>query len=66
MQKGAAALQEWQLQTDATSTANLIIRNATSGNTIQTFNTYWKCNNTVLQCGASVRMSGTSSTNFSR
>ena len=37
--KGNAALQEWQLQTDATSTANLIIRNATSGVTIQTFGT---------------------------
>jgi len=37
--KGNAALQQWQLQTDATSTANLIIRNATTGVTIQTFGT---------------------------
>ena len=59
--KGAAALQEWQLQTDATSTANLIIRNATSGNTIQTFNTTGNIT-TPLQCGACVRMSaGTTS-----
>ena len=57
--KGAAALQEWQLQTDATSTANLIIRNATSGNTIQTFNTTGNVT-TPLQCGASVRMSASS------
>ena len=37
--KGNAALQQWQLQTDATSTANLIVRNATTGVTIQTFGT---------------------------
>ena len=54
--KGNSALQEWQLQTDATSTANLIIRNATSGNTIQTFNTTGNIT-TPLQCGACVRMS---------
>ena len=37
--KGNTALQQWQLQTDATSTANLIVRNATTGVTIQTFGT---------------------------
>ena len=57
--KGNSALQEWQLQTDATSTANLIIRNATSGNTIQTFNTTGNIT-TPLQCGACVRMSASS------
>ena len=54
--KGASALQQWQLQTDATSTANLIIRNATTGNTIQSYNTTGNVT-TPLQCGASVRMS---------
>ena len=37
--KGNSALQQWQLQTDATSTANLVVRNATSGDVIQTFAT---------------------------
>ena len=54
--KGNSALQQWQLQTDATSTANLRIRNATSGNTIQTFNTTGNVT-TPLQCGACVKMS---------
>ena len=54
--KGASALQQWQLQTDATSTANLIIRNATTGNTIQSYNTTGNVT-TPLQCGAAVRMS---------
>ena len=35
--KGNAALQQWQIQTDATAAANLVVRNATSGDIIQTF-----------------------------
>ena len=34
---GDGALQEWQLQTDATADGNLTIRNATSGNKIMIF-----------------------------
>ena len=35
--KGSAALQEWQLQTDASADGNLIVRNATSGTSTMFF-----------------------------
>lgn len=34
---GNAALQEWQLQTDASADGNLIVRNATSGTSVMFF-----------------------------
>jgi len=34
---GDGALQQWQLQTDATADGNLVVRNATSGNKIMIF-----------------------------
>tara|TARA_R100001079_G_scaffold46819_1_gene23876 strand:- start:870 stop:2495 length:1626 start_codon:yes stop_codon:yes gene_type:complete len=34
---GNAALQQWQLQTDATADGNLVVRNATTGNKVMTF-----------------------------
>ena len=34
---GNAALQQWQLQTDATADGNLVVRNATTGNKVMIF-----------------------------